>query len=55
VGEPGLGDRGATTVHHQPEPRPWSLLHLFTGWVLLVLPLAVMWAKRHNVARHGAR
>lgn len=30
----------------------WSLLHLFTGWVLLVLPLAVMWAKRHNVARH---
>ena len=30
----------------------WSILHLFTGWVLLVLPLAVMWAKRHNVARH---
>ena len=30
----------------------WSLLHLFTGWVLLVLPLAVIWAKRHNVARH---
>jgi len=30
----------------------WSLLHLFTGWVLLVLPLAVLWAKRHDVARH---
>jgi uncharacterized membrane protein len=30
----------------------WSLLHLFTGWVLLMLPLAVIWAKRHNVARH---
>jgi uncharacterized membrane protein len=30
----------------------WSLLHLFTGWVLLVLPLAVMWAKRHDVKRH---
>jgi len=30
----------------------WSLLHLFTGWVLLILPIAVMWAKRHNVARH---
>lgn len=30
----------------------WSLLHLITGWVLLVLPLAVIWAKRHNVARH---
>jgi uncharacterized membrane protein len=30
----------------------WSLLHLFTAWVLLVLPLAVMWARRHAVARH---
>ena len=30
----------------------WSLLHLFTGWVLLILPLAVIWAKRHAEARH---
>ena len=30
----------------------WSLLHLITGWTLIVLPLAVMWAKRRNVARH---
>lgn len=30
----------------------WSVLHLLTGWVLLILPLGVMWAKRHNVARH---
>ena len=30
----------------------WSLLHLFTGWVLLILPIAVIWAKRHDVARH---
>lgn len=30
----------------------WSLLHLITGWVLLVTPLAVIWAKRHDVARH---
>ena len=37
-----------TTLNHGR----WSLLHLFTGWVLLVLPLGVMWAKRHNVARH---
>jgi uncharacterized membrane protein len=29
-----------------------SILHLFTGWTLIVLPLAVMWAKRHEVARH---
>ena len=30
----------------------WSLVHLFTGWTLIVLPSAVMWAKRHDVARH---
>jgi uncharacterized membrane protein len=30
----------------------WSLLHLFTGWTLIVLPLAVVWARRHDVARH---
>lgn len=30
----------------------WSLLHLFTAWTLIVLPLAVIWARRHQVARH---
>ena len=30
----------------------WSIIHLFTGWTLIILPLAVMWAKRRNVARH---
>jgi uncharacterized membrane protein len=29
-----------------------SLLHLFTGWTLIVLPLAVLAAKRHQVVRH---
>lgn len=29
-----------------------SILHLFTGWTLIVLPLAVIWARRHDVARH---
>ena len=29
-----------------------SLLHLITGWVLLITPLAVLAAKRHQVARH---
>jgi uncharacterized membrane protein len=33
-------------------PGHWSLLHLLTAWVLLVLPLAVMWARRRDVARH---
>jgi uncharacterized membrane protein len=30
----------------------WSILHLFTGWTLIILPLAVIWARRHAVARH---
>lgn len=33
-------------------PGRWSLIHLFTGWTLVVLPLAVMWARLHQVARH---
>lgn len=33
-------------------PGKLSILHLFTGWTLIVLPLAVIWAKRHEVARH---
>lgn len=30
----------------------WSLLHLFTGWTLIALPLAVFWARRHQVVKH---
>lgn len=30
----------------------WSLIHLLTGWTLLVLPLGVIWAQRRQVARH---
>lgn len=30
----------------------WSLLHLLTGWTLIILPLAVIAARRHVVARH---
>lgn len=29
-----------------------SILHIFTGWTLITLPLGVAWAKRHEVARH---
>jgi uncharacterized membrane protein len=28
------------------------LLHLVTGWTLIMLPLAVVWARRHDVGRH---
>lgn len=30
----------------------WSLLHLLTGWTLIVLPVAVLAAKRRQIVRH---
>lgn len=30
----------------------WSFIHFLSGWTLLVLPLAVIAAKRHDVQRH---
>jgi uncharacterized membrane protein len=30
----------------------WSAIHLLSGWTLLMLPLAVMFAKRRNIKRH---
>lgn len=30
----------------------WSFIHLLSGWTLLVLPIAVIAAKRHDVKRH---
>jgi uncharacterized membrane protein len=33
-------------------PGRFSLLHLVTGWTLIMLPLAVVWARRHEVGRH---
>lgn len=43
---------GATLFITSLNPGGWSLLHLFTGWVLIGLPLAVIAARRHAVARH---
>ena len=43
---------GATLFITSLNHGSWSLLHLFTGWTLLVLPLAVLAAKRRDVARH---
>ena len=43
---------GATLFITSLNHGSWSLLHLFTGWTLIVLPLGVMWARRRNVARH---
>jgi uncharacterized membrane protein len=30
----------------------WSFIHLLSGWTLIVLPLAVFAARRHEVKRH---
>lgn len=30
----------------------WSMLHLLTGWTMIILPLAVIAARRHVVGRH---
>lgn len=30
----------------------YSLIHLLSGWVLIALPLAIIAARRHDVARH---
>jgi len=43
---------GATLFITSLNQGTWSLLHLFTGWVLLALPVGVMWARRHEVQRH---
>lgn len=43
---------GATLFIKSLNAGSWSLLHLFTAWTLLFLPLAVLAARRHNVTRH---
>ncbi|MDZ4371941.1 MAG: hypothetical protein U1C74_11015 [Phenylobacterium sp.] len=43
---------GATLFITSLNPGAWSVLHLFTGWVLLGLPLAVIAAKRKSIAKH---
>jgi len=43
---------GATIFITDLNHGSWSLLHLFTGWVLLITPLAVFWVKRRDIRRH---
>jgi uncharacterized membrane protein len=43
---------GATLFITSLNHGSWSLLHLFTGWTLIVLPLGVMAARRRQVVRH---
>ncbi len=37
------------TVNHGA----FSYLHLFSGWTIVMLPMAVAFARRHNVRRHA--
>ena len=46
---------GSTLFITSLTPGRWSLLHLLTGWVLVILPLAVIAARRHSVAQHRRR
>lgn len=43
---------GSTLFITQLNHGNWSWLHLFTAWTLLVTPLAVIAARRHEVQRH---
>ncbi len=43
---------GATLFITELNHGSWSFLHLFTGWVLLITPLAVFWVKRRDIRRH---
>ena len=44
---------GASLFIHGINPRGFSLLHLLSGWTLIVLPVAVMAARRHRVRFHA--
>jgi uncharacterized membrane protein len=46
---------GATLFITSLNHGSWSFLHIFTAWTLIVLPLAVMAAKRHVVRQHRYR
>lgn len=43
---------GSSLFITQLRPGHYSILHLLTGWTLIALPLAVVWARRREVARH---
>lgn len=36
----------------ESHPGRWSLLHVFTGWTLIALPMAVAAVRRRNIALH---
>jgi uncharacterized membrane protein len=38
---------------HVLNPRGFSVLHLFSGWTLIVLPFAILAARRHRARAHA--
>jgi len=43
---------GATLFITSLNGGTWSLIHLFTGWTLIALPMAVLAAKRRRIVQH---
>jgi len=43
----------ASLFIHQARPGGFSILHLFSGWTLVALPLGVVAARRRKVPLHG--
>lgn len=43
---------GATLFITSLNDGRWSLIHLFTGWTLIALPIAVLAAKRGRIVQH---
>lgn len=38
---------------HRSNPNGFSFLHLFAGWTLIALPMAVFAARKHNIRLHS--
>lgn len=54
-----VGAMGTTAVSsffiHQINPDGFSFVHLISGWVVIILPMAVYAARRHDVKTHRRR
>ena len=46
---------GSSFFIHQINPDGFSFVHLISGWVVIVLPMAVYAARRHDVKAHRRR
>jgi uncharacterized membrane protein len=47
-----IQNRGSFSIHQVRQFGPWSLIHLLSIYMLAVLPLAVLQARRHRIKAH---